>query len=451
MAVSDKLNENFVNELFKISLRNKRVFEVTSKYLKYQFLPNKHYKSIWKTMKDFNNVSHKVPTLGWLSQQFDYDKEVIGILADIRNAQSIDKNDALQQFEIFLKNAMFLEAYDNLGDLFNQGNKDEVFEAVSRLNKDLASFTIKDHFYDRVFEGILSRHSERLSNSDTKESSVKVPFGIDELDDISRGGVDKGDIALFLAGSGVGKSKLLKHIGITGARRGLRGLHIQAEGTRQETRDAYDAGITGVRLHDLEVGNVDSKTLSEIEKASNNIVQGGGEIFLEVFEQFDSADLQDVRDIIQDIIRTHGSLDFLILDYLELLDPGDGKRYKVSEERQRRESLINKLKNIAVEFNIAIFSATQAATVATNLLNDPEFVQTRYHVSEFKGVIKPVSYFITMNQTSDEKDNSFMRLYVDKCRKYRSGQIVKIFQSYDRERYYNRAKTLQELYTPKRK
>ena len=124
--------------------------------------------------------------------------------------------------------------------------------------------------------------------------------------------------------------------------------------------------------------------------------------------------------MIIDIENTQGKLDFMCLDYLELFDPGDGKRYGTSNdaERKRREAVSNKLKNIAVEFDIAIFTATQAATVATELLNDPEFVQTRYHISEFKGVIKPFSYFVTLNKTKDEEDNDFMRIYIDKMRKY---------------------------------
>jgi hypothetical protein len=451
MAVSEKLNENFVNEFFKLAIRNKRVFEVIAHHLKYQFLPNEHYKEIWKIMQKYYNVSGQLPTIGWIGQELGYNSNVVSVLSEIKDAQIIDKDEAMNQFEVFLKNAMFLEAYDELGDLFVKGDREQVFKSVNKLNENLSSFVIRDTYYDKIFEGVLNRHSERLSKQDVKTKSVKIPFGIDALDDISRGGVDKGDVCLFLAGSGVGKSKVLKHIGINGARRGFKMLHIQAEGTRQETLDAYDAGVTGVRLHNLEVGNIDTKTLNEIERASSNITLGGGEVFVEAFEKFDTASLQDVRDIIVDIIRTHGEIDGLILDYMELFDPGDGKRYSVDNERQRREAVANKLKNIAVEFNIAVFSASQSVVLSKNLLNDPDFVMTRYHISEMKGVIKPMSYFITMNQTDDEKENNHMRLYLDKCRKYASSQTIPIFNNYDHERFYDRKRTLNEIYTPPKK
>lgn len=453
MAVQDKLNENFVNELFRLALRNKRIFEVVSAHIKYQYLPNENYKAVWKAMKQFSDANQKLPTLGWLSQSFDHDSDVVAVLADIRNADIIDKNDALSQFELFLKNAIFIEAYENLGEMFVNGERDRAFEVVKKLNEDLGTFVVREKYYDRVYGQLSERLTDRAHKTSVLEgqTTAKIPTGIDEIDDITRGGIDKGDTFLALAQSGVGKSKFLKHIGIHAARRGFKVLHVQAEGTREECLQAYEAGISGVDLKDIEVGAIDSKTMKEIDKATSNIIMGGGEIYAEAYEQFDTADLQDVRELIQDIERAHGSIDIVLLDYFELFDPGDGKRYKVAEERQRREALANKLKNIAVEMDVAIISCTQASTVAPNLLNDPEFVQTRYHISEFKGVVKPFSYFVTMNQTSDEKDNGFMRLYMDKIRKYRAGQVVSIYQNYDKERFYNRGKTIKDIYTPTRK
>lgn len=449
MAVSDKLNENFVNELFRLMLRNKRIFEVVSANMKYQFLPNEHYKDVFKSIKKFNDVSQQLPTLGWLSQSFDHNSDVVTVLSEVKNADIIDKGDALNQFELFLKNAMFIEAYDQLGDLFIKGQRDDAFDVVNKLNENLNTFVIREKYYDKVIGSLTERIVERGINSTSEtKPKVKIPLGIDEFDSITRGGIDRGDTFMALAQSGVGKSKFLKHVGVHAARRGFKVLHVQAEGTREECLQAYEVGISGVDLKDIEVGSVDSQTINALNKAVKNILAGGGEIYAEAFEQFDTADMQDVRELIQDIERTHGKLDVLLLDYFELFDPGDGKRYKVSEERQRREALANKLKNIAVEFDIAIITATQASTVAPNLLNDPTFVQTRYHISEFKGVVKPFSYFVTFNQTEDEKEMEVMRIYVDKMRKYRGGQVIKIFQNYGKERFYNRKKTINELYSP---
>lgn len=448
--ITEQLNENFVNELFRLALRNKRVFEVVEKHIKYQFLPNEQYKIVWKEMSRFHNVSQKMPTIGWLAQEYGHNKEVVLVLNDIKEAEVIDKKDALEQFEIFLKNAIFIEAYDTMGDLFVKGDRAEVFSSITKLNEELSNFVIKDTYYDKIFEGVISRHADRLANFDINDNKggEKVPTGIDEIDNITRGGIDKGDTALIGAQSGIGKSKILKSVGMHAARRGFKVLHVQAEGTRKECLDAYDTALSGVKLHNLEVGNIDKETLSQMKRASKDLSLGGGEIFVESYEQFDTADLQDVRELIQDIIKTYGNIDMLLLDYLELFDPGNGKRYKVEHERQRREALSVMLKNIAVEFNIVIVTATQCSAVDTKLLNDPEFVQTRYNISEGKGLIKPFSYYITLNQTKDEREKKIMRLYMDKVRKYLGGQTVRVYTNYAHERFYNRQKTLKEFFSP---
>ena len=442
-----KLSENFILELFKVCMRNKRVFEIALQHIKYQFLPGEEYKLVWEAMLRYYEGSNKLITPGLLSQKFVDEPNVIELIADIKNAHLPDKDSVLEQLEVFVKNRIFLAGYDKLGDLFNEGNKEGAFQHMSSIAESLNDFSIKEQYFDKVFEGFAERHSERGKKRTMGElMKPKIPTGIDCFDDLSRGGPDRGDLVLWLAQSGVGKTKCLRTIGVNSARRGYKVAHIQAEGTRDECLSGYDACWTGQKLFDIEIGSVDQETRAKIDKASKNVRTGGGEIYVESFEQFNTASLADVREIIINLEKNYGKIDVVLLDYFELFDPGDGKKYNASEERQRREALASKLKNIAVEFDVVIHTATQASTVDPAKLNNPKFVMTRYDVSEFKGVIRPFSYFITMNQTDDEKQNSLMRLHFDKVRKYKGGQTFKIYQRYDRERFYDRNRTIRELY-----
>ena len=67
---------------------------------------------------------------------------------------------------------------------------------------------------------------------------------------------------------------------------------------------------------------------------------------------------------------------------------------------------------------------------------------TRSDISEFKGAIKPFSYFLTLNQTDDEYDSGTMRIFIDKLRKYKSRRLFTIAQSMENSRFYNSSKTL---------
>ena len=445
--MSQQLTEDFVIELMKLCLKDKNVFQVASSHMKYQYFPDQHHKEVWQTMVTYLDATNKIPTIGILTQVHERDIDVLGVIAKIKKANMPDINHVFEQIEEFIKTSIFLQAYDEIGDLYNDNKKQVAFEKMEKFADAINTFSIKQSYYDKIFSQYKERHLDRKLSKERGEFSdkIKIPTGIDELDYLMRGGVDIGDTFLILAQSGIGKTKLLRYIGVSAARRGYKVLHIQAEGSRQEALDGYDSTWSGVKLTLMEYGDIEEGTLLKMEEASRNIKSNGGEIFVEAYEKFESASLQDIRNAVIEIERNEGKINVIILDYLELVDPGDGKRYKVSEERQRREALGNGLKNIAVEFKVAIFTATQASTVAPHILNDPDFVQTRYDISEFKGAIKPFSYFITLNQTSDEYQSNYMRIYVDKVRKYKGGQIIPIYQRYENERFYDRKKTKAEI------
>ena len=49
--------------------------------------------------------------------------------------------------------------------------------------------------------------------------------------------------------------------------------------------------------------------------------------------------------------------------------------------------------------------------------------------------------FITLNQTRDERKEEVMRLYTDKLRDYKSGDVIKIANNFAYSRFYDRKRT----------
>lgn len=444
-----KLSKNFVEEMLALCMKQKRFLETCTEHVKYSYLPTEQHKEVWKSISTYYDNSSEMITYGILSEQFVSDRKVQELIAKLKKQSTPKIEPALEQLEEFIKTNMFMSAYDTLAERFNKGDKDSAFKAFASLGNEIAEFSIRDTHVDAVYSQFQQRHRQRVFDNQVGgiKTARKVPIGIDAFDRITRGGIDKGDTMLILGQSGAGKSKMLKHCGVAMSRRGFKVVHVQAEGTHRECMDAYDASISGQRLWNVETGNIDAEVLAQMKRAERNITNLGGEIFVETFEQFDSATMVDVRRIVEELVKKHGHIDVLILDYLELLDPGDKKRYSTGNEgeRRRREVLANKFKNICVEFDLVGITATQASTVSPQLLNDAEFVQTRFNISEFKGIVKPFSYFVTINVTADERKNKTLRLYLDKIRKYAGGQIVPIATNFDRERFYDRKRTINEL------
>lgn len=440
-----KLTEKFLVELFKGIFKKKELLNICITHLEFSYLPSEEWKYIWKSIKSFYKTSLKPPTIGLISQMYKENEEILIILEEISEIIIEDYDALINQLEIFIRESISIKAYEKFSTLYNQGEREKAIEYWIEVGNNLSNFSIKkgSSYFEEIFGNYFNREKERILNRKTGGIvEDKIPFSIDVLDEILRGGLNKKDTFLFLAQSGVGKTKFLRWVGVGAARRGFRTLHIQLEGSKQEAIDGYDATWTGQFLHDIESGLINKELRGKISKIVKSIKFNKGEIFVYAPEKFDTISLRDIRNHLLELEKNNGKIDLVLLDYFELIDPGDGKIYKVSEERQRREAISKGMKNIAVEFNVVFGTATQASTVDPLKLNDPDFVMTRYDISEFKGALKPFSLFGTFNQTEDEYEANFIRIFLDKVRKFRGKQIIDLYQAYKYDRFYDRQRTL---------
>jgi hypothetical protein len=157
--------------------------------------------------------------------------------------------------------------------------------------------------------------------------------------------------------------------------------------------------------------------------------------------------IEQANNTVHEIRKLYGTVDMILFDYLELFETERAKATRdQSGERRRREIIANKITDMAIEHRCVTGTATQANDIPPNMYNNENFVLTRTNVSEFKGVIKPFSYFITINQTDDESEQNVARLYNDKFRKHKAGQTVFLYQRLDIGRFYDSNKTLKYLW-----
>jgi len=155
------------------------------------------------------------------------------------------------------------------------------------------------------------------------------------------------------------------------------------------------------------------------------------------------------NETIEELEKNHGKIHLALFDNLELFNVQN--RFQNSEmgERLRRETIANKITNIAVQKKLFSFATTQANDIKPDKFNSPDFVMSRSDISEFKNLIKPFSYFMTWNVTYDEYNNNTGRIYNDKFRKYRSGQVRNICTSMETMRFYDSASTLRTFWDAK--
>jgi replicative DNA helicase len=438
-----KLTGNFLIEVFKLSIVSESFLSISSKHLKYQYLPSEEYKFIWKAIVQVYELEGKLPTIGILSERLR-DKDLGELLLQIKNCKVGENKDViLKQLESYIREAKFVELYETIGETYNEGKREEAIKILSDKAQTISTFSLVSESTKTVFKDFESRNEQRKQKQ--QDLQTKIPFGIHPLDFYTKGGGSTGTSALFLALSGVGKTTLLRWIGLSAARMGYRVVHFQFEGTEQEALDGYDSAWTGISWENMEFGDIPESKINGINRVRQDIIKGGGEIYVVASETFDSMTIEDCNERLEDIELKIGKIDVVIFDYLEICDT----RRKYSDERDRREKIANGITNIATKFKCLSCTATQANDVKPEKWNNPDFVLTRSDISEFKGALKPFSYFITLNQTKDEDSNGVVRMYNDKFRKYKKGQVYRIFQSRENGRFYDSKKTLQYFWDEK--
>ena len=444
---NDTLAPNFVTELLAISLNKRTIFDMVRQYMKFSYFQVESEKKLWQWVTARYDRTGRIPTLGQIQQQFAEDEAVLEKVEEISDVEVDDENVGneaviLDTFERFIKKMKFLEANDKITDYYNQGKKDQAWDMFVKYAEEFSQFSIQDAKFETVFGDFAQRQAQRQSEDYNKR--FKIPTGIDEIDyrlGGETGGPETGECVLWLGDSGAGKSQVLVHCGVTAARQGHRVAHFQLEGTKEQCLNRYDAAWTGKLYSDVKLGNIPAKKMEVSKRIVKKLKRS--DIYVSSEETFNAKTLVDVRRELKEMEKMYGKIDVIIIDYLELLEVGDGHNYSPGEERFRQAKLAKGMKMLAMEFNAVVHTATQSSNIPEECKNDPEFVITRAQLSEDKGKIRPFDIFITINQTRDEMKEEIMRLHTDKLRDYKNGDPIRIANNFSYARFYDRKRTFE--------
>lgn len=449
-----KLNPGFMAEIFKLMFSDEAIMRIASEYLKYELIPKEWvgYKFILREAIIQYTEKNKLPSIGVICQKL-CDEDAVQLAAkEIKKAALTDREIAIDQLQSFVKETEFELLSRKVHDLYEEGKKEEAIRVNAEESQRILemSFRSKSGGFQSVFGGFHERMVERRMDAATiTEKPVKIPFGIDRLDDISFGGMEIGDTTLWIARSGTGKTTVLKWHGYSAAIRGVPVLHIQLEGGVKACMQIYDQLWSAQSYSDIKSGNISPKDRKKIEQAIKEVKELSSDIEVYGFKKFGQASMGDVRQLCYDYFNTHGKFPGLvILDSLDLVKTGISKKIDSDPDhkKEKLQTCAQLLKNLADEIGAPIITATQTSDVPFEVWDNPDKVIDRSYTEGDKTLVKPFSFVFTLNMTIEEKANATARIYVDKLRDYKESQeVITIATNYDKRRFYHRGRTM-EMY-----
>lgn len=173
-----------------------------------------------------------------------------------------------------------------------------------------------------------------------------ITSGWEELDKITQGGYGKGELVVFIASSGKGKSHLLVHAGVEALKLGKSVVHYTMELSEEFIGKRYDASNTGFKIDDL--SSVKAEVFDMIKEVPGKLL----------IKQYPAkvVSTTTIRNHLEKIISRGFKPDMIIVDYGDLLKPPGSK---VQEKRFNLEETFEDLRAIAIDYQVPVITASQ--------------------------------------------------------------------------------------------
>lgn len=442
----EKVNKNFLAELFKKIFISKEMMGIVNDFVDFKVIPTSEigYKVILKEAKKIFREEEMLPSMGVISQRYGDNADVMLAIDQIKSADEVESELLITQLEHFIRKNSMLVLAQEVVSLWNDSKFDEAIELQMKRTEEIHSFSLRNESgkFISVFKGF---DETRVGLQNEEEEKPKLPFGIDALDN-EYGGREVGDTSLWIMRSGVGKSTVLRWLGFTAALNGYPVLHIQAEEDKHKIRVKYTQMFANKSYGQLKRNDFTEKELQSIKSFVKDTVDYCADIDIYSFKKFGEATVIDIRNIIIEYGKIHGYYPRLvIIDSFDLIYTGFNKQADQDPKPKARMQLVaQRLKNIAEEFSLNIDTATQTGDVPFEHWNDPEKVIDRSHAEGDRTSVKPFSWVLTGNQTLSEKEAGTFRIFKDKVRDYSNDRPVFMIKSkYEYGRFYDRSATFE--------
>ena len=235
-----------------------------------------------------------------------------------------------------------------------------------------------------------------------------VTTGWQEVDDLCKGGLGKGELGVVIAPTGAGKSMVLVHLGAAAVKLGKTVVHYTLELGDTVVASRYDSCITGYPLSDLHTFK------DSIYEAVKNLP---GKLIIKEYPT-KSASTKTIRNHLEKLRKRGHVPGLIIVDYGDLLRPISIQR----EKRNELESIYEEMRAIAQEFECPAWTASQTKRSGLNAE-----VITMESISEAFNKCFVADFIFSVSRTIEDKVANSGRMFIAKNRNGPDGIVYPIF------------------------
>jgi replicative DNA helicase len=315
-------------------------------------------KKIFVKIKEHLDVYNTLPTQEILLAETEKDSsineslynEITGYVNSQLKYEKKDLQWLLDNTEEFCQEKAVYNAVMRSISIIDGNDKDNTKGNIPNILQDALGISFDDHIGHDYFENAEDRYEFYTSEEE------KIPFDIELLNKITKGGLPNKTLNVILAGTGVGKTLAMCHFATANLKAGKKVLYITLEMAEERIAERIDANYLDVDINQLEhlgreeyLQNIDEKLKSNLE----------GRL---VIKEYPTASVGSAhfRHLLNELkLKKDFVPDIVYIDYLNICMSSRLKFGANVNSYTYVKAIAEELRGLAVEKNIPIVSATQ--------------------------------------------------------------------------------------------
>lgn len=372
------LGIDFQYKLAKIFIEEPKLFEDIASIVDQNAFTDVLLRNLIGIIKDYYTTNGVVPSYDLIAiilrekSKVDTDiEEYEALIKKVRFETSTEGCDMVKDTAVkFFKQQNLIKVANKILEIASKGDI-ERYPECQQLMDEAALVGQEDDFGYNIYE----LEDKALS----RDYTVSIPTGVDKLDEVLGGGLDKGKLGLIIAPAGFGKTSFTTAIDAFAAtykcdmnnNQGYKVLQIYFEDDDVDITRKHYSRITQTEARLMK--RLDDPQKEEIENWLENFVNKDlikQNLRLKRFKT-GAKSASDIEVFIKRLINSGFKPDLISIDYFECLAPEPGGR-ATDSEWTREGVTMRKLESMAHDLDVAIWIPTQGTK---DSMNSPDVVR----------------------------------------------------------------------------
>lgn len=349
-------------------------------------------------------------------------------LTEVRQAPTQDADWVRSTAVDWIRRNVFVRAFASAKDTYNAGKVDAAYDTLMRemdvfsaVALDREAVTESWHFDD-----LPSRQAKRWMD---QTRITATPTGIPELDQLLGGGLDLGQMGVWMSYSKVGKTTMLVNLGRVATRVAQRNVaHLFFEGSINQISNRYDASFSAEIYNAVKRGEFGSEKYRNLFDEYQYL---RGKLYIRGFTDNWDYTVEDIWNAIDRQRRLRGWVpDVLIIDYADLIKG----RGHYDNDYDSNAAAYRDLKTLSTKRRgYALWTAAQAKKPSDDSYDTRPHLLKSNNLGGRYEKVKVADFLGSMNATLEERTvHGVMRIWVEAVRDNLGGKEITMPCDFDR-------------------